>query len=77
MDTLRRFPYGLILGIIIGLLLAQIWYTSVAYAARQYIKSREMLADFSGDSIPILNQILRDLWWAIDDIDDRLTAHSI
>ncbi len=63
-----RFVTGLIIGIIIGSL---VFGGFVVYAARQYTMSREYLTDFSKESVPILNNILRDIWYAVDDLDDR------
>ena len=58
-------------GIIVG---GIIFSAGESYAVKKYVMSREPLADFSDASVPVLNRIIRDIWWSIDDIDARLVA---
>lgn len=72
MDLIRYRTFGI--GVLVGLVIGSLIYSGSALAARQYVKSREYLTDFSDSSIPVLNQILRDLWWSVDNLDDRVAA---
>lgn len=63
-----KFITGLIIGLLIGSLIGG----GVVHAARLYTMSRSVIPDFEEDSVVLLNNILRDLWWAVDEIDDRI-----
>ena len=64
----------LTLGIFIGILIGAIVFSGVAFGARKYVGNREPIITFSEESLPILNQILRDMWNSIDKLDDRVAA---
>ena len=59
------------LGLVAG---AVIFSCGESYGAKKYVISRETLSNFSDESLPVLNKMLRDMWWCIDDIDARLVA---
>lgn len=61
-----KFFIGLLIGIILTCLIAD------SHAVRVYIMSRESLVSFSDESLPVLNKILRDIWYSIDDLDGRV-----
>jgi len=58
----------LIVGMIIG---------SVVFGVLSFALSGETIVDFSEDSVPVLNNIIRELRFEITDIKARLDAHSI
>jgi hypothetical protein len=58
----------LIIGVIIG---------SVIFGVLSFALSQEAIVNFTDDSVPVLNNIIRDLRFEITDIKARLDAHSI
>ena len=61
-----KFLLGLILGILIVCLMMD------SFAARQYTINRESIVSFEDESLPVLNNVLRSVWYAIDGLDDRV-----
>ena len=57
-----------IVGVIIG---------SLIFGVVSYSLSGSVIVDFSDDSIPVLNDIIKELRFEITDIKARLDAHGI
>lgn len=64
---MRNFLFGLIFGVCLTL-------TANAHAT---IKYREIINSFSDDSLPVLNEILRQMRTTLDEHDSRLTAGGL
>ncbi|MFA6067525.1 MAG: hypothetical protein WC810_02990 [Janthinobacterium sp.] len=61
---MNKIIASLLVGLIMGTII------TCAYAVKQY-NNREIMSDFSSDSIPILNNIIEDMRNNIKDLDHR------